>query len=145
MVRFNNLKQAYGIGAAPKGQQLDFFAGEKPVIQPASTPAGEIKYQVIDTPAALTQLVNRLDKASRISFDTETTSTDQMRADLVGISLAVDGDQGYYIPVGHSPGLGEQLPLASVLEALRGPLTDARIPKIGHLDTASLLSRYGCA
>ncbi len=54
MVRFNNLKQAYGIGAAPKGQQLDFFAAEQPVIQPASTPAGEIKYQVIDTPAALT-------------------------------------------------------------------------------------------
>ncbi len=145
MVRFNNLKQAYGIGAAPKGQQLDFFAAEQPVIQPASKPAGEIKYQVIDTPAALTELVNRLEKASRISFDTETTSTDQMRADLVGISLAVDGDQGYYIPVGHAPGLGEQLPLASVLEALRRPLTDARIPKIGHnlkYDFV-VLARYG--
>jgi len=65
-----------------------------------------------------------------ISFDTETTSTDQMRAELVGVSLAVDPGKGYYIPVGHRQ--GEQLPLKVVLDALRGPLTDERIPKAGH-------------
>jgi DNA polymerase-1 len=37
----------------------------------------------------------------QISFDTETTSTDQMRAELVGISLAIEEGSGYYIPVGH--------------------------------------------
>jgi DNA polymerase-1 len=145
LVRLNNLKQSYGIGAATKGQQLNLFAAEKPAIQMAPAPAGEIKYQVIATPAALASLANRLEGASMISFDTETTSTDQMRADLVGISLAVDGDQGYYIPVGHSPALGEQLPLAQVLDALRRSMTDERIPKIGHnlkYDFV-VLGRYG--
>ena len=145
MVRLTNLEQSYGIGAAPKAQQLNLFAAERPVIQQAPPPAGEIKYQVIDTSAALTSLVERLERATSISFDTETTSTDQMRADLVGISLAVDGDQGYYIPVGHSPGQGEQLPLSQVLDALQKPLTDERIPKIGHnlkYDFV-MLARYG--
>ena len=67
-----------------------------------------------------------------IAFDTETTSTDQMRAELVGISLAVDPGYGFYIPVGHRQEVGVQLPLQTVLEALRGPLTDPRIPKVGH-------------
>jgi DNA polymerase-1 len=67
----------------------------------APAPAGEIQYQVVDTAAALASLVGRLEGASMISFDTETTSTDQMQADLVGISLAVDESGGYYIPVGH--------------------------------------------
>jgi DNA polymerase-1 len=44
----------------------------------------------------------------------------------------VEEGHGYYIPVGHRPELGNQLPLPVVLEALRGPLTDASIPKIGH-------------
>ena len=129
-----------------EGQQLPFFASRtSPVIQPTSTPPGEIKYQVVDTPATLTELVSRLEKASRISFDTETTSTDQMRAELVGISLAVDGDQGYYIPVGHLPGLGEQLPLAVCWMPSQGPLTDAHTLKIGHnlkYDFV-VLARYG--
>ena len=71
-----------------------------------------------------------MNAASIISFDTETTSTDEMTASLVGISLAVAPGQGYYIPVGHRA--GSQLPLEKVLSALRPPLTDARIPKIGH-------------
>ena len=51
-----------------------------------------------------------------------------MTADLVGISLAVDGDSGYYIPVGHRE--GEQLPLETVIEALRPPMTDPKIRQI---------------
>ncbi len=53
-----------------------------------------------------------------------------MQAKLVGISLAVSDDGGYYIPVGHTD--GEQLPLEQVLDVLRGPLTDPVIPKLGH-------------
>jgi DNA polymerase-1 len=67
-----------------------------------------------------------------------------MRADLVGISLAVEPGHGYYIPVGHLQA-ARQLPLSQVLEALRGPLTDSRIPKVGHnlkYDFV-VLARYG--
>jgi DNA polymerase I len=53
-----------------------------------------------------------------------------MRADIVGISLAVKEGDGYYIPVGHSA--GTNLPLKKVLSALRGPMTNPRIGKIAH-------------
>jgi DNA polymerase-1 len=66
-----------------------------------------------------------------IALDTETTSTDPMLADLVGISLACEKGTGYYIPVGHSTG-EPQLALAEVIRALTPTLTDPRIPKAGH-------------
>jgi DNA polymerase-1 len=61
----------------------------------------------------------------------------------VGISLATQPGHGWYIPVGHTE--GQQLPLATVLEALRGPLTDPHIPKIGHNVKYDyvMLARYG--
>jgi DNA polymerase-1 len=53
-----------------------------------------------------------------------------MRAELVGISLSTREGQGYYIPLGHQN--GQNLPLEQVVSTLREPLTDRRIPKIGH-------------
>jgi DNA polymerase-1 len=85
---------------------------------------------IVDSPTGLESLVAALNAASVISFDTETTSTDEMTAGLVGISLAVKEGEGYYVPVGHNA--GTQLPLEGVLSALRIPLTNSRIPKIGH-------------
>jgi DNA polymerase-1 len=105
---------------------------------------------VVDTPEALADLVNVLANGKYISFDTETTSTEQMRADLVGISLAVDGETGYYIPVGHKTpdGIGEppqQLAIDTVIEALRPALTDPHKPKWAQNAVYDLiiLRRYG--
>jgi len=89
-----------------------------------------LKVEVVDTSAKLEALVEALTKAKAIAFDTETTSTDEIRADIVGISLAVDEGEGYYIPLGHLA--GQNLPLEQVINALRGPMTDARIPKVAH-------------
>ena len=75
--------------------------------------------------------VATLESAPLIAIDTETTSTDPMRARLVGISLAVGEGEGYYIPVGHQTS-DPQLPLEQVLAALRPSLTDSRKGKIGH-------------
>jgi DNA polymerase-1 len=55
-----------------------------------------------------------------------------MRAELVGISLAVSTERGYYIPVGHRTENEAQLPISEVITALKGPLTDPRLKKIGH-------------
>ena len=90
----------------------------------------KMKAIVVDTPSSLTALTSVLSKASHISFDTESTSTDEMTASLVGISLSIKDGEGYYIPVGHNS--GRQLPLEQVVSALRGPMTDTHIPKIGH-------------
>ncbi len=89
---------------------------------------------VIDTTEKLMQLRERLMKASQIAFDVETTSTDAMQADLVGVSIAVESDQGYYLPVGHNTTTagGKQLKLEAVLETLQDPLTNSNIPKVGH-------------
>lgn len=99
-------------------------------------PAEETKQEpvvetiIVQDEAALKRLTDTLRTAQTISWDTETTSTDQMSAQLVGISVAVDGEKGYYIPVGHKT--GEQLSLQTVMGALRGPLTDPAIGKQGH-------------
>ena len=105
----------------------------------------------------LDALVVALNSAGIIAFDTETTSIDQMAAELVGISLAVDEKRGFYVPVGHratdgegqtdmfAQPVGNQLPLDTVINALRAPLEDTDIPKTAHNAVYDLmiLRRYG--
>ncbi len=125
-----------------RGTQLDLFVSAAP---PAASPIEHVI--VVDEPGGLDTLVNALQTADQIAFDVETTSTDPMQADLVGISLSMDPNTGYYLPVGHTAAAaqGPQLPLERVLEALRGPLTDPGIPKVGHnvKYDAIMLTRYG--
>ncbi len=134
----DRLKKMTGSSNAPD-RQLSLFGGA-PDKSPASVPAAsetmkpgkapDVKTIIVNTPEGLASLAKTLQNASLLSFDTETTSTDEMTAELVGISLAVKAGEGYYLPVGHLS--GEQLPLEMVLSALRGPLTDSHLPKIGH-------------
>ena len=128
-------------------QQLNLFGGSarpQPQASPVMAP-GEVEYEVIDSPEALARLAQTLQSAQTIAFDTETTSTDQMRASLVGISLAVNEQKGYYIPVGHRSDLGRQLPSERVLQALRPALTNLGIAKVGHNVKYDyvVLARYG--
>jgi len=116
-------------GVIGSGEQLALF-GEEPV-KLGLPPKYELDVTVVDSEEKLQALRETLKNARQISFDTETTSTDPMRADLVGISLAIEPGSAYYIPVGHA-GSADQLPLEAVLAALRPAFTDALIPKIGH-------------
>jgi DNA polymerase-1 len=97
---------------------------------PAEAIKGLVPTQIVTTPDQLAELAARLKSATGIAFDTETTSTDQLTADLVGISLSCDGDSAYYVPVGHQR--GEQLPLGAVMDSLRPAMTDPAIPKYAH-------------
>ncbi|HZU85953.1 MAG TPA: DNA polymerase I [Anaerolineaceae bacterium] len=112
----------------PGTRQLSLFTEEIKMGQP---PAYELHTRLVQDEQALADLVERLSHAAQISFDTETTGTDALRADLVGISLSIEPGEGYYIPVGHTTG-EPQLALKRVLQALRPAMTDARIQKIGH-------------
>jgi DNA polymerase-1 len=132
MSRLTALYPLFGKTAAKREQQLSLFTPTSATSTPTTKPQGDIIVHVVNSPQTLEELVKQLQTAKIISFDTETTSTNQMRADLVGISLAVNGEEGWYIPVGHKPDLGTQLPLAEVINALQGPLTDKHIPKAGH-------------
>ena len=116
-----------------------------------------IETAVISDEAALNALVEELNAADIIAFDTETTSIDQMTAELVGISLAVNGERGYYIPLGHKAVGGDslfeapaatrtdQLSLGKVIDALRPPLEDSAIAKCAHnaVYDVMILARYG--
>jgi len=144
-------------------QQLTMFAAAEPEQADAGPIEIVVPYTIVDDEAKLAALVERLASAESIAFDVETTSTDQMLADLVGISLAVSDDEGFYIPVGHiapnapphpaaqsQPDLvaghtPKQLPLERVIEALRPALTDPAIPKVGHNAPYDLvvMRRYG--
>jgi len=110
-----------------QGQQLNLFVRTEPS-------AEATRHHVVSDAKSLEALARHLKKASAIAMDVETTSTDPMRAELVGISLAVEPGEGYYLPVGHLPAAagGPQLELEATLEALRRPLTDPAIPKVGH-------------
>ncbi|HSB03396.1 MAG TPA: DNA polymerase I, partial [Anaerolineales bacterium] len=127
--RLSGKDAASAAPASPKaGQQMSMFANEpQPII---STATLNINVNIVDTNERLADLLKDLDKAKVISFDTETTSTEEMRAEIVGISLAIKEGEGYYIPVGHRA--GTNLPLEQVLSALKGPLTDPKIGKIAH-------------
>ncbi|HET9589719.1 MAG TPA: 5'-3' exonuclease H3TH domain-containing protein, partial [Anaerolineales bacterium] len=119
-----------GASGVPKaGEQMSMF-GDEPQPMVALPVESSIKAHTVDTPEKLGELVNELNRAEVISFDTETTSTEEMRAEIVGISLAMREGEGYYIPIGHQA--GTNLPLEQVLAALRGPLTNPKIGKIAH-------------
>ena len=125
------------VGASPEatsaGGQMSLFAAPSAPLTVADETARlrpNITVVVVDSTKGLAECAAVLESAALISFDTETTSTDEMTASLVGISLAVEAGLGYYIPIGHVS--GKQLPLEQVISALRSPLTDARIPKVGH-------------
>ena len=117
-----------GAGPVDVGQ-LNMFTSN------AIAPTSSLKQTVVvDSPKALARLKAELRTAKQIAFDTETTSTDPITADLVGISLALKPEEGYYLPIGHNPihADGPQLNLDDVIQALSESLTDAKIPKIGH-------------
>jgi len=90
-------------------------------------------YRVVRDAAALEALAEKLEKSPFFAIDTETTSTDAVRADLVGISLAMEADCAYYIPCGHTgPDAASQLSKTEVLKRLGPVLENPEIGKIGQ-------------
>jgi DNA polymerase-1 len=111
------------------GDQMALF-GQEPV-KLGLPPKNDIKVTIVDSKESLAHLVETLKSAKRISLDTETTSTDPMRAALVGISMAVEEGSAFYIPVGHT-GSASQIAVSTIIDAIAPALTDPNIPKIGH-------------
>ncbi|UCE00311.1 MAG: DNA polymerase I [Chloroflexota bacterium] len=129
--RLQNLVDSHDMHKASPGSQLSFL-GESEAVKEIPQDKPLVQTTIVDTSEKLEKLVAVLEIASQISFDTETTSTDQMRAVLVGISLATDMENGYYIPIGHRGNKEKQLSKDVIIEALRGSLGNLRIPKVGH-------------
>jgi DNA polymerase-1 len=90
----------------------------------------EVHYTAITNLDDLNKLVTQIKNVGAVAFDTETTSVNEMEAELVGISLSCKAKEAYYIPVAHQE--GEQLSLKQVQEVLAPVLADPAIAKIGH-------------
>ena len=101
------------------------------------------EYQTVVTEDQLAAMVAALWEAGSFAFDTETTSTDPMRADLVGLSFSAEAGQAWYIPVGHKE--GDQLPLEQALAEVRPLMESPDLAKCAHNANYDLmmLANYG--
>ncbi|MCQ2329315.1 MAG: DNA polymerase I [Paludibacteraceae bacterium] len=95
------------------------------------------EYKCVDDVA---ELIERLCKSKRFSFDTETTSTDAMKAELVGMSFAIEEGKAYYVPIPQ-----ERQQAQSLVEKFRRVLENSTIGKIGQNIKYDLmvLGKYG--
>ncbi|MFN3578268.1 MAG: DNA polymerase I, partial [Tabrizicola sp.] len=129
--------------AMPETSQLQVTPREEaPKATEEQPPFDPAAYECVRDHAALDRWIARIRDIGHVAIDTETTSLDEMRADLVGISLSVEPGKACYIPVGHTTGGGDlfgatalapgQLPLPEVLAALKPLLEDPAILKIGQ-------------
>ena len=95
-------------------------------------------YETVLTDEALDRWVAVARHQGWVAVDTETTGTDAMACELVGVSLALHPNLACYIPLGHgagdllSPDVPQQLDRDLALAKLKPLLEDASVLKIGH-------------
>ncbi|MDX2441763.1 MAG: DNA polymerase I [Desulfobacterales bacterium] len=90
-------------------------------------------YRWVHSIKELSDLISRLRTAQVFAIDTETTSKNPMKANLVGLSFSMKADEAFYIPCAHDyPDMPEQLPLKDVLNLLKPLLENPDIKKIGQ-------------
>ena len=93
----------------------------------------EKEYQTVLTKKEFLVWIEKIKTAALVAVDTETTSLDYMRAQLVGISIAVEANQAAYIPFGHDyVGAPEQLSKDYVIEMIKPHLENPDIKKVGQ-------------
>ena len=131
--------------------------GPSPTTGTASAILDKSGYRLVQTLDALDECIARATAAGVVAFDTETTSLDSMKAELVGIALATEPGQGCYVPLGHkAPGTQGGLALAEpppqidrtqALQRLKPLLEDPGVLKIGHniKYDIELIARHGIA
>ncbi|WP_101048437.1 DNA polymerase I [Macromonas nakdongensis] len=114
---------------AADGGTGDLFADPAP----AAAVVGTRHYDTILSWDAFDAWLARLQAAELVALDTETTSLDEMRAEIVGISFSVQPGEAAYIPLAHNgPDAPEQLPRDAVLARLRPWLENPTAAKLGQ-------------
>jgi DNA polymerase I len=123
--------------AGRRGQMSLFTEADRPVQTIEST------YGCIQDATALESMLASFAGAHMLSFDVETTSTDAMQAQLVGLGLAWDKGQAAYVPLAHA----DVAPLEwnEVRQRLQPIFADPNVAKVAHNAKYDLtvLRRYG--
>ena len=107
----------------------------------------EVNYETVTTIDALKRWIKICENARQVTIDTETTSTNAMAADLVGISLSINSGEACYIPLAHVSHSDEpvdllsesnevlipdQIPMQEALDLLRPLLINPAVLKIAQ-------------
>lgn len=107
-MEFRTLSRKYGDSNAPAEDASPAAKSQGDLFGPAiETPASDLRkmdasacnYTMITDEDSLTELTAKLETAEAICFDTETDSADPLHAALVGISIAIEAAEAWYIPV----------------------------------------------
>ncbi len=111
----------------------------------AAVEVSECEYDIVFNQSHFNDWLEKLKQSSAFAFDTETTSVDYMKAELVGLSFAVNVGKAAYVPLAHDYlGAPEQLDRDWVLAQLKPLLESSDIKKIGQnlKYDANVLSQY---
>ena len=104
--------------------QQEFAARETP---------GASEYRAVLDEAGFDEILDKVRQAGILSIDLETTGTDPMRAEIVGVAICCAPHDAVYVPVGHRYlGAPAQIPLERVLAGLKPLLEDPGLPKVGQ-------------
>jgi len=112
-------------------------------VQPVEVEATQ--YDIIVDKSSFSAWLTQLNASEAFAFDTETTSVDYMKAELVGLSFAIEVGKAAYVPLAHDyEGAPEQLELDWVLAQLKPLLESTAVKKIGQnlKYDANVLSHY---
>ncbi|WP_347836148.1 DNA polymerase I [uncultured Planktomarina sp.] len=123
---------------------------------PAAVAFDASKYETIRDAVALQAWIDRIYARGYVAVDTETTGLNEMRADLVGVSLCVEAGEAAYLPLTHRAGQSDdlfgtdalaegQMDHDTALAMLKPMLEDSTILKIGQnmKYDAKILARVG--
>jgi DNA polymerase I len=112
---------------------------------PSAPEGGEVDYRAVTDVAEIPALVEQARTAATVSIDTETTSIEPTRAEIVGISLSWKSGEGVYLPLAHEAppadllGGGHEGPVPNLpplsdpaMQPLVGLLEDPEVPKTGQ-------------
>ncbi|WP_285412014.1 DNA polymerase I [Variovorax sp. efr-133-TYG-130] len=99
----------------------------------AAAPASNLKYDTVMTWEQFDAWLARLEASELAAIDTETTSLDEMVAQIVGVSFSVTPGEAAYIPLAHNyPDAPQQLPIDEVLAKLKPWLENGDKKKLGQ-------------
>jgi len=119
----------HAVPGSAKGDSSGVVTDESP----AGAHAVPRHYETVLTEPQFEEWLTRLRDAELFAFDTETTSLDYMKAEIVGVSFCVEPGHAAYVPLAHTyPGAPEQLDRNDVLRRLAPLLEDGNRGKLGH-------------
>ena len=135
---FKGLARAIDAGSAvPQGASPAAGAQAMPGLfddpLPATSQVQALNYETVLTQAQLDTWLEKLSRAGLVALDTETTSLDEMCAEIVGISFSTEPGEAAYIPLAHAgPDAPVQLPREAVLAQLKPWLENPAALKLGQ-------------